>query len=658
MERRGKAAGGGVGSVDRLVSVALFCSACQIKFPDVNEHYFHQMTVHASESEKDNNVSNPNPPRSFVPNSVIGPPDGSFQAYDSNMIQRKLSEHLKMSKQEVILPEIPRPLNPESSNFFGDFRGIPGCNNSCYLDVFFMILSFSSLFDGIYTQEALNSSVLLRLILFELVIPLRTRMSVSRDVIAMIRVLMSQKTQIVDYLGDIFDLEEFLMHLYKELNLSSICNFVNSSDIDGSIVCPLVLSIVSAGCKGVHASLQDSILYTLNEKETSIIHLPIAFFARVRPGNFDLHPLVLPQTSVFLETGTYIGGEHVVDNLIRAIYTLSAIVCIRLSHYVLFLRLKNGEWFFFDSMRRIDSGHHVPTSTHVPNFQKYLDSGCDESLLTLKSDARPGESRDSFHDRVTKHAYAYFFKATSEVLKESECVGLPADKPLLDARHMWEASQQTAKAQQPSQFSSQSSSAGGGAAAVSEHPAQSSRKPSTDRAAAVPAQPSPSCRQHSAMGGAAAVPHQTPPSFGHSQPPCPPRKPAHISSHIVEHDGSGISGLWSNFALYDAVIPFARKCESHISSFIVTDLTLVKDGLETACDGGVQVFGSFITSEEGTPEVRFRAVGFQFDDNSVINHEKPVASLSDPDEKKAFASRVNRKWRSSMITAITFARCN
>ena len=478
---------------------AFLCHVCGMDFKYIDELQIHEMTDHASESEKDNDVSNPNPPRSFVSNLAIGPPDGSFQAYDSNRIQRRLNEHLEMYEQKVVVPEIPRPLNPESSNFFGDFRGIPGCNNSCYLDVFFMILSFSSLFDGIYTQEALNSSVLLRIILFELVIPLRTRMSVSRDVIAMIRQLMSQKTRRVDYLGDIFDLEEFLMHLCQELNLSSICNFVNSSDIDGAIVCPLVLSIVSAGCKGVHTSLQDSILYTLNAKETSIIDLPTAFFARVRPGNFGLPPLVLPQTRVFLETGTYIGGRHVVDKLIRAIYTLSAIVCIRLSHYVLFLRLKDGEWFFFDSMRKIDSGHHVPTSTHIPYFQDYLESGCDESLLTLKSDASPGESRDSFHERVTNHAYAYFFTATREVSKESECVGLPAEEPLLDARRMWEASQQTAKAHlhvmQPRQFSSQSSSAGG-AAAVSAKPAQSSRKPS-------------------AGGGAAAVPYQPPQSFGH-----------------------------------------------------------------------------------------------------------------------------------------------
>jgi hypothetical protein len=678
VKRSGKAAGsGGVGNVGELAGLAFFCHLCKISFSDINDHGFHMLTEHASESEKDNDVSNPNPPRSFVSNPDIGPKDGSFQAFDPERIKQELNECLARSQETVVVPEIPHPLNPESSNFFGDFRGIPGCNNSCYLDVFFMMLAFSSRFDGIYTQEALNSSVLLRIILFGVVIPLRTRMSVSRDVIAMIRQLMFQKTNRKDYLGDIFDLEEFLMHLCEDVNFNSICNFVNSSDIDGAIVCPLVLSIVSLDRKGVHASLQASILYTLNAKETSLNDLPTAFFARVRPGNFDLPPLVLPQTHVYLETGTYIDGEHVVDNLLRSNYTLSAIVCIRLSHYVVFQRLRDGEWFFFDSMRKIDSGHHVPTSTHVPNFQDYLESGCDESLLTLKSDASPGESRDSFHERVMKHAYAYLF--TAEVSKESERVGLPAEKPLLDARRMWEASQQTANAHlhvmQLGQFSSQSSSARGGAAAVLEQPAPSSRKPSAGGGAVsrphLPLKPSagggavsrpqppqkPSAgggavsRPHlplkpSAGCGAAADQHQTF-SFGHAQ----------STHHPEKYDGSEISGLRYNGAFYDAITALIKKSASYPDSFLVNNLTLVWDDLQKACNDGVWVSGSFGFSD-GPVKHLFRAVGFRFYDDTVVNHTGTAASLSDCETKTKFVERMNKKWRSSMITSILFAKCN
>ena len=194
---------------------------------------------------------------------------------------------------------------------------------------------------------------------------------------------------------------------------------------------------------------------------------------------------------------------------------------------------------------------------------------------------------------------------------------------------------------------------GGGEAAVSEQSATSSRKPSANRAAVshphLPQKPS-------AGGGAAAIScNQSSPSFGHSQPPCPPKKPAHLSSsHIVEYDGSRISGLSSKFGLYDKVIPFAKDSRP----FRVTNLTLVNGDLTTVCEDGVHVFSSFITSEKRRPEVRFRAVCFQFEDGTVVNHTGTAASLSDKTEKDKFMDRVNRKWQSFMITAITFARCN
>jgi hypothetical protein len=174
---------------------------------------------------------------------------------------------------------------------------------------------------------------------------------------------------------------------------------------------------------------------------------------------------------------------------------------------------------------------------------------------------------------------------------------------------------------------------------------------------AVQVQSAPPCTKHSASYGAAAVLHQQQISFGDSQPQFHPRKPAYAPSRIVKFDGSGISRLSSQFALYDAVIHLAKLSGSSTSSFEVTKLTLVNGDLTTACKDGVHVFGSFITSEKGSPEVRFRAVGFQFEDGTVVNHTGTAASLSDKTEKQKFMDRVNRKWQSSMITAITFALC-
>jgi hypothetical protein len=203
---------------------------------------------------------------------------------------------------------------------------------------------------------------------------------------------------------------------------------------------------------------------------------------------------------------------------------------------------------------------------------------------------------------------------------------------------------------------------------ISHHPEQQirlpRRKPSAGEggSAAFSAQPAPSSRKFLASGGrgAAAVPHQQHQqrcSFGHSQPPYPPRKPAYPPSKIVVFDGSNISGLNSEFAFYYAIIHLVKKSGLCTSSFKVTNLTLVKGDLETACEDGVNVFGSFITSEDGSPEDRFRAVGFKLENGTVVNHTGTAASLSDPTTKDDFVRSVEEKWQFSMITDITFAMC-
>jgi hypothetical protein len=247
-------------------------------------------------------------------------------------------------------------------------------------------------------------------------------------------------------------------------------------------------------------------------------------------------------------------------------------------------------------------------------------------------------------------------------------------KEIVAAQVMWKEDQQ-------------SQGCGGGSAAVSAQTSPSCRKHSAGGAAAVPEQPThqlkpltvkemweayeknndavpaPAAqpfRNFSAGGGAARVPHKPPPySFGHSQPPCPPKKPAHLSSsHILKYDGSSIYGLCDPFAFYRAVIRVAKLSGLSNSSFKVTKLTLVKDDLDNACDGGVNIFGSFITSEKGSPEIRFRVVEVKFDNNRVVKHPRTDANLSDPNENRGFVDSVIREWKSSMITEITFALCN
>lgn len=183
---------------------------------------------------------------------------------------------------------------------------------------------------------------------------------------------------------------------------------------------------------------------------------------------------------------------------------------------------------------------------------------------------------------------------------------------------------------------------------------------SVKSAAAVPVQPVQHCRISSAKGGAQVL-HQQSPSFGHAQldraglmQKC--RQPC---SSMVEYSGlhMHMSKLKCKDALYDFVSILVQKNTPYPVCFRVNDLMLNMVSLQRACKEGVWVFGSFGFIERDKTYL-FRAVGFQFNDGSFVNHEDTAASLSDKMIKQAFTDRVNEKWQSSMITAITFAKCN
>lgn len=207
-----------------------------------------------------------------------------------------------------------------------------------------------------------------------------------------------------------------------------------------------------------------------------------------------------------------------------------------------------------------------------------------------------------------------------------------------------EVPQQVAKIASQSHPSVRKHSAGGGAAAVSAQPAPSSKKPSADSAAVSCPHPQ---QKSSAGGGTPTVPHQSSSSFGHAQP----------TRHPTQYDGSRISDLNCNDAFYTAVVNLIPKSAPYPESFLVDNLTLVWNDLQNACENGVWVSGSFGFFDRDVKHL-FRAVGFQFDDGTVVNYTGTAASLSDGENKTKFVDRVNNKWKSSMITCITFAKCN
>jgi hypothetical protein len=575
VKRSGKAAGGGgVGNVGELAGLAFFCHLCKISFSNINDHGFHMLTEHASETDLADDDTRTGAPPSFVENPVFGPKQSDFTPHHAAKIQEMLNKRIG-GPDTVKMPVIPPPLVPRSQDLFGCFRGIQGRMNSCYLDVFFMLFAFSPAFDGIFTQEALNGSIFLRIVLFEIVIPLRTMMYVKRDVVAMLRTFLADATRNREYLTNTWDFTEFLMDLMKQVDFSNVCNFIGDS-----IACNFLIQL--EGIQHRVLNLQQLVDHTMKINEITSPVPPEAIILRVRPNRISEPPLCLPQSTVSLNGCSY---------------RLSAIICMSRFHYTGFYRLENGMWVFFDCMRDKENGHSIPFITRVRGFSDYLANGCDERFLSEKND---GGSRDLYDDRVREGSFAYIYSMNDD-RSQPFVQTVPVLPPRIQALIVDET-----KVLPPPQ-------------------------------------------SNSAGGGAAAVPHQSSSSFGHAQLTC----------CQVRYDGSKISNLTSNGAFYDAIIALilASKPGPYPDSFLVNKLTLVLNDLQTACNGGVWVSGSF-GFFNGTNKHLFRAVSFQFDDNTDVNHTGTVASLKDDKIKTKFVDRVNEKWRSSMITSITFAKCN
>jgi len=464
MDRRGKAAGGGgkAAGGGKGVSVPAFafiCHLCNIGFRYDDDLQAHALIVHASETDLADDDTRTGAPPSFVEDPDFGPRQSDFTPHDQANIQGMLKVRIG-GPETVAMQVIPPPLVPPSQNFFGGWRGIQGRCNSCYLDVFFMLFAFSTAFDGIFTQKALNESIFLRIVLFEIVIPLRTMMYVKRDVAAMLRSFLADATRNPEYLTNTWDFTEFLMHLVKELDFSSVCNFIGDT-----IACGFLIQL--EGIDGHDLNLQQLIDHTQEVNKITSKDPPNAFIVRVRPDYISKPPICLPQSTVSLNGCSY---------------RLSAIICMSRSHYTGFYSL-DRMWFFFDSMSNSVGGHCVPLITPVPGFQEYLDSGCNELFLIEKND---GESRDQYNDRVKRGAFAFIFTREEIV-------------PVLPPRIQGSSAALPSGLAHPAPSSRKSSASGGGAAAFSAQPAPSSRKPSASG------------------GGAAPVPHRSPPSFGHSQ---------------------------------------------------------------------------------------------------------------------------------------------
>ena len=594
-QRQRKAAGGGgVGNVGSLTSVAFWCHLCNISFEYKDDLQVHEMTDHAEQDELDQDYEQTGAPRSFMENSVFGPTHSDFTPHHAAKIQEMLDQRIG-GPDTVKMPVIPHPLVPRSQDLFGWFRGIQGRMNSCYLDVFFFFMAFSTAFDGIFTEKALNDSIFLRIVLFEIVIPLRTRMYVNREVVAMLRTFLADATMNVEYLTNTWDFTEFLMNLLQQVDFRNVCNFLGET-----ITCGLLIQI--KGVYGDVLSLQQLIDHTLEVDNIRSLDPPKAFILRVRPNLVSEPPLCLPQSTVSLNGCSY---------------RLSAIICVSRSHFIGFYQLENGMWIFFDCMRDKQNGHSIPFITPVPGFSDYIANGCDEQFLSEKND---GGSRDLYDVRVREGSYAYIYSMNDD-RSQPFVQTVPVLPPSIQAPIVDET-----KVLPPPQ-----SNSAGSAAAVSAKPAQSSRIPSEG-------------------GVAAPVPHRSPPSFGHFQQDRRRFDAPFVieAKYLPDSVFSTLDGFLRAMA---EIVGKLGACPQYVE---VTGLSI-----PSASADSLQLFGSFPVLNGDENYCPYRPTDFMFDDGSVKQYDGSVDDLSDPENKATFSERVLQFWRdrNRVLSGIRFERC-
>ena len=569
------------------------CPNCGASFQHLDELQEHLLMFHVdvfSEMTDMDDQRQGIPSRTFVPQFGVGPTADQFAPFAPAKVQAMLTERLR---QRIVKPRyLPTPRCDQS--ILGQHRGVEGHNNSCWFDCLAMILALFTQFDGIYSQEALDQSELLRIILFEVVIPIRTMMFVSRDVIAMLRYCLAEKTRNQGYLEGIQDFDEFANDLLETIDTRTVCDFRH----DGGIGSKFSFSI---SANKPFESLQVGLEECLRARSVSVGQPPSAFFVRVRP-DFGLRPLALPQ---------------MVLNVFGELYVLSAILCIEAPHYMCFLRLPNGEWVFFDSMHGFDNGHRIPTMTHVPGFGAYISSGCDERLLSVKSDAREDERRHSFHYLVTRYAYTYLYtsNAVSAQAVSAQAVSAQAvSVPAVSAQAVF--SQVPACLVQDRQFyranASQFAAAGGGAAAVQVVAVQSidssmSLLPSVGPVPDLPEVP----------GDEVCLNFSSPTTF------------------------------------FDQVSQVAARkfAWNRPTMFVLTGMTLFALLLDRE---RVLYIGSFPVNYSRWCSVQYRAVEFIFEDGTTVKFDGDVSTLVRPGVKQAFKDKVTSKGDVA-ITSIVFA---
>ncbi|XP_053677566.1 uncharacterized protein LOC128727655 [Anopheles nili] len=371
----------------------------------------------------------------------------------------------------------------ELEEICGKFKGIQGHHNSCYLDAtLFAMFTFTSVFDTLLfrpkePEDNPQYEEVQRVLLEEIVNPLRKNHFVRADRVLKLRQLLDRLSSVTGLMSEEKDPEEFLNSLLAQI-LRADPFLKLSSGLDTFYYQLFVEKDERLNLPSVQQLFEQSFLASnIKLKEVpSCLIIQMPRFGK----NFKMYPRILPsqvldvtdiiedsprQCWVCGKLAEYecrecfgkkqsegLEGTAVCKNCIDTIHNhnkranhkpvplsvpqdfipmaphcevprlymeLFAVVCIETSHYVAFVKAASGQdapWCFFDSMADRNgeqNGYNIPKMVPVPDLPQWL---TEEGSQALNEEAVNDKMLPEHAKRLLCDAYMCMYQSTDVMM--------------------------------------------------------------------------------------------------------------------------------------------------------------------------------------------------------------------------------------------------
>jgi ubiquitin thioesterase CYLD len=263
------------------------------------------------------------------------------------------------------------PHTPLDPNLTGQWRGIQGENNSCYIDsTLFAMFALTTAFDHLIQCEQEPDEEIRYLrdtIRTQVINPLRSRFYVESSPIRHLREILSRWLSGNDF-NDICeerDVEEFMSLLFRLLSkrlpyLRLERKMENSKSFEEACIFQL---LPTNSCKR-DTTIAEWLVEYQQSCHVEFAHTPEVLIMQLpRHGHAKSFSTVWPNSALEIR----IQGEIFV-------YALISMLCIGTSHYVCYARStgSSSDWYFFDSMNDRMDPVNVPCVKSLPHLNAQL----------------------------------------------------------------------------------------------------------------------------------------------------------------------------------------------------------------------------------------------------------------------------------------------